>query len=131
MSTNSISSLSVTALRREPRVDGVLEWSRGEPGNLNIGTSRLTFNDWSIPYDSIYDAVLNKETMFFRKTQTLAIKSDEGEFMFSFHEPIEEVNEIPFQIRITERRSFIGKLFLFGFIMLLVNIAWNLLKAFI
>ena len=129
MLENAISSIRVTGLRREPRVDDVLEWSRGETGNLDLGANQLTFNDWSIPYDSIHDAVLNKEIMLFRKMQTLAIKSDAGEYMFTLHDPIEETNKIPFQIRVTEKKSFVGKLFLFAVVILLVDIAWNIFKA--
>lgn len=129
MSENAISSIKVTGLRREPRVDEVLEWSRGETGNLKFGANQLEFNDWSIPFKSIHDAVLNKETVLFRKVRTLAIKSEAGEFMFTFHEPIKETTKFPFQIRITERKSFIGKLILFALVILLVDIIWNIFKA--
>ena len=127
--SNTISTHKVTGVRREPRVDGVLEWSRGEDGDLTFESNRVTFNDWSIPYVNILDAVVNRETVLFKKTQTLAIRSEDGEFMFSFYKPEEELNEIPFEIRTTEKRSFIGKLFLLMIILFLVNLAWNLIKS--
>ena len=126
---NTISSYKVTGVRREPRVDGVLEWSRGENGELNFESNRVTFNDWSIPYTNVLDAVVNRESILFRKTQTLAIRSEDGQFMFYFHKPTEELRDIPFEIRVTEKRSFIGKLFLLMIILFLVNLVWNLLKT--
>ena len=129
--SKAISSHKVTGVRREPRLDGVLEWSRGEDGDLTFESNRVRFNDWSIPYTNILDAVLNRETILFRKTLTLAIRAEAGEFMFSFYEPKEELKDIPFEIRTTERRSFIGKLFLLMIILFLVNLAWNLLKVHI
>lgn len=131
MSENAISPIKVTGLRREPRVDNVLEWSRGEIGNLDFGIEHVRFNDWSIPYSSIQDAVLNKEFMLFRKVQTLAIKSDDGEYMFTLHDLVDETRRFPFQLRITERRSFVGKVFLLAIIVFLVGIGWDILKAYL
>ena len=129
MSKSTKFTIKVTALRVEPRIDNVKEWSRGETGNLDLGANQLTLDDWSVPYRSIQDAVLNTETMFFRKVQTLAIKSDAGEYMFTLHEPMEETSKLLFPVRITERKSPIGKLFLFGVVIFFVSIAWNIFKA--
>jgi len=125
------SSYKVTGVRREPRVDGDLEWSRGENGDLSFESNQITFNDWSISYTNILDAVLNRATILFKKTQTLAIRSEDDEFMFSFYEPKAELNGVPFEIRTTERRSFIGRLFILMIILFLINLAWNLWKAHI
>lgn len=52
-------TLTVSGQRLEPRLDGVVEWLRGELGELTSGPEEVTFKDWSVPYAAVTDAVLN------------------------------------------------------------------------
>ena len=120
--------LTVTGLRLEPRVDDVLEWSRGELGELTLGPDEATFKDWSIPYAAISEAALNTERMLFKRVQCLAIDAETGKYIFTLHNPIATADDFPFSVRTTERRSAIGKLILVGTIFFLAKIAWDVLK---
>lgn len=121
MSTN----LTVTGQRLEPRIDGVVEWSRGEIGELELGLDSAMFKDWLIPYVAIDDAVLNTERLLLKKVQCLAIEAETGRYMFILHKPIEPAHEFPFPVRITERRSAYGKLLLFASVLFLLKVAFD------
>ena len=121
--------LMVTGQRLEPRLDNVVEWSRGELGELEFGPQSATFKDWSIPYPAIRDAVINTERILFKKVQCLAIDAETGKYIFTLQEPIEAADEFPFSIRVTERRSAVGQFALFAALFFLSKCAWDVLKS--
>lgn len=123
------SSLTVTGIRLEPRVDDVVEWSRGEDGELEFGPDTVTFMGWSVPYVLIQDAVLNSERMYLRKVQCLALKAETGQYMFTLHQPIATANDFPFPVRVTERRTLVGKWVFLGVAVFILKLTWDILRA--
>lgn len=117
--------LTVSGQRLEPRLDGVVEWSRGELGELTFGPEEATFKDWSIPYEAISDAVLNTERILLKEVQSLAIDAETGKYLFTLHTPLAQAADFPFSVRITEQRSTLGKLVLFGIVLALAKLLWD------
>ncbi len=120
-----------TGSRLEPRIDNVVEWSYPIEGELEINENNAKFGEWIIPKDEVSDAVLNTERFMFKKRQTLLIESDGLKYVFGFFDPINGDFVFPFEVRITERRSFIGKLMLFAIVVFFVGITWELVKYFL
>lgn len=121
-------SIQSTGSRLEPGTDNLEEWSFPREGTLELDEDSTRFGDWVIPNTKITAAVLNSERFLVMKRQTLLIKCDEGKYIFGFNNPVENDFIFPFDVRITERRSFIGKLMLFAIAIFLLNILWQILK---
>jgi hypothetical protein len=119
--------LNVFGMRQEPRIDGVLEWSRPVEGEIVFETGVTKFNDWSISNKEITNAVLNSEKYFFKHTQSLAIESESGKYMFALAEPADNTYKFPFPVTFTNSVSPIGKLFRIVAIFGLVYIAYYVL----
>lgn len=75
-----------------------------------------------IPHAHIKDAVLNTEGFFIKKQQSLLIDSDNNKYMFNLFENIDNDYSFPFNIRATEKKSFFGKLIIFGIVIFIINI---------
>ena len=125
-----MNTLRAFGMRKEPRVDGVLEWSRSEEGQLEFEYESTKFGDWIIRHSDIEHAVLNSERLWFRPTQTLAISAGEDHYLFALAERVDRDYSFPFPVTFTNTGSFLGKLF--NLIMLLLGVyllflLWTLL----
>ena len=126
--------LRTFGMRREPRVDGVLEWSRSEEGSIEFEGEITKFGDWIIHNNEIENAVLNTEKLLWNSTQSLAIRSESGEYLFVLSEPVNETYQFPFPTSFTYSSSFFGKLMKLIFIMSGVYLAfvlWSLITNFV
>ena len=124
-------SIHATGSRLEPRIDNVVEWSYPIEGELEIHEGSARFGDWVIPNNEVSDAVLNTERFLFKRRQTLLIESDGQKYVFGFYDPIDVDFEFPFAVRVTEKRSFVGKLLLFAVAAFLLGITWELVKLIV
>ena len=120
-------------MRKEPRIDGVLEWSRSEEGTLEFESEVTRFGDWLIYNSEIDNAVLNSERLWFRSTLTLAISSGPDHYLFALVEHVDRNYQFPFPVTFTNTNSFLGKLI--NLIMLLLGIylvflMWSLIVNF-
>jgi hypothetical protein len=114
--------------RKEPRIDGVLEWSRPEKGILVFQDGETIFKDWIIRNEEIDEAVLNSEKMYWKLTQSLAIRSGTDEYLFSLTEPLSSSHNFPFDVHTTSKASFAGKFVKFFLIFGGVYLAMYLLS---
>ena len=121
-------SIHSTGSRLEPRLDKVIEWSFPKEGELVINADNLRFGEWIIPNTKITDAVLNSERLFIKKRQTLLINCEGAKYSFGFYNLVGGDVVFPFEVRITERRSLMGKLVLIAIAVVLFNVAWQLIK---
>ena len=131
MAKDSISTVPVTAIRTEPRFDGLVEWSSSVVGDLEVGARDLIFKDWVIPFENIQDAVLNKEVFFWRKVVTLAVNSESCKYVFTIRESTVNEEIFPFPVRITRRKSPMGKAVLIAAALGIANIVWGLLSYYL
>jgi hypothetical protein len=121
-------SILSTGSRQEPGIDNVAEWSFPKEGNLEQDENNTLFGDWVIPNTQITEAVLNSENLFIKKRQTLLINCEKTKYVFGFYKPVENDFIFPFEVRVTKRRSFIGKLVLFAVAVLLLSSLWQLFR---
>jgi len=121
-------SIHSTGSRLEPRIDNVVEWSFPKEGDLVIDENSTRFGDWVIPNALIGEAVLNSERLIIKKRQTLLINCDGAKYAFGFYTPVGSDFAFPFEVRVTDKRSFIGKLILFAVAIFVINLFWQLIK---
>ena len=121
--------LQVFGMRQEPRIDGVLEWSRPVEGEIVFEGGITKFSNWSISNREIKNAVLNSERYFLRRTQTLAIESESGKYMFMLAEPVDNTYDFPFPVTFIQSVSYIGKIFRIAAIIGLIYIAFLVIQA--
>ena len=119
----------VFGMRQEPRIDGVLEWSRPIEGEIVFEADITSFSDWSIFNGDVKNAVLNSEKYFLRRAQTLAIESESGKYMFMLAKPVGNNHEFPFPVTITQSISPIGKIFRVVAVSGLIYIAYLLIQG--
>jgi hypothetical protein len=126
--------LQVFGMRQEPRIDGVLEWSRSVEGEIVFESDFTKFGDWTISNDEIKNAVLNSERYFWRRSQSLAIESGSGKYMFMLAVPVDNTYNFPFPVFFTHSVSYIGKIFrlveIFGLIYIAFLI-WSIGRYFL
>lgn len=121
--------LHVTGMRQEPRLDGVIDWSYPTEGHLEIGLKSCRFGDWLIDNQSVDEAVVNTESMFFRKNQQLVIRAGSDKYMFGLFEPIDNSYQFPFNVQFTRSRSFAGKIVLIGTVIICISLGLVILNA--
>ena len=109
----------------------MVEWSYPVKGDLALYPNEARFENWVIPRAQVIDAALNTERLLFKKRQSLLVDCGESKYMFGLYNSIDSDIEFPFQVRVTEKRSFVGKLILFGVVIFLINISWQILGKFI
>ena len=121
-------------MRIEPRIDGVVEWSRSIEGYLEFETEVTKFGDWIISHSDIDDAVLNTEKIWWRASQSLAISSGPEKYLFALAEPVTDDYKFPFHVTYTKSGTYLGKLFNLIFLLsgiYLAFVIWSLLVNFV
>ncbi len=124
-------SIAVTGSRLEPRIDQAIEWSFPEKGSLVIQKDVTQFQDWVIPNSEIKDAVLNNERLIFKNRQSLLLDCGRDKYVFGLISNIEQDTNFPFDVRVTKKRSFMGKLMLFGIAIFVFNVVLDIVQMFI
>ena len=105
----TVAKTKAAAIRPHDPNDGLLG-PQVITGELAFLDHELSFEDWSIPYESITRAVLNMDRHMFAKMYTLLIQSRSGDYLFQLASDELWKKGVPFPYQRTETRKMVGLL---------------------
>lgn len=91
----------VSCAKLEINPDGSQNWSQPELGFLSIGDHELSFENWTIPYSNIENAILNRHKSIFTKHYSLLLETKIGSYLFNLDNS-EVWENLPFEYERTE-----------------------------